>query len=277
MFVLASIPVAIMTLGPTSVSAQDEAVPPNATVFGVNVLVGALTAATRAALEHRDVSRAFTTGAVGGAVHFTGKYVASRRGTLSGWAGLVVAATGSSIVANAGGGAPALSELYVPVGSLRLRIGLPQFRLRVGVNLFESTMIAHAAGRAGVSTDWGRSLETGTLVVRTVHREIVDGGETVEGVTAGPAIYLGPRAQIGKETWKHETVHVHQNWFMAETWDRPLELAVRRRIPLARRIPPWIEIGLIAPGISALNEQWWGDRAGVRNLMEREAQSLERK
>lgn len=51
LFALVAIPVAILTSGPRPVFAQGEAAPPpNATVFGVNVLVGALTAATRAVL-----------------------------------------------------------------------------------------------------------------------------------------------------------------------------------------------------------------------------------
>ncbi len=43
--------------------------------FGVNLLLGGVTAATRAWIEGHDPVRAFAIGAVGGAVHFAAKLV----------------------------------------------------------------------------------------------------------------------------------------------------------------------------------------------------------
>ena len=261
----------------STLGAQDPPRTSGFQAFEANVLIGGSTAAAVALLHGRNPARAFFVGAIGGALHYGGKYVASRRGTLAGWGGLALASTGTSIVTNAGEGAPVLGEVFIPAGSLRLRVTLAQPRARLSVNAYESAVLLRNVTRDGMRVDWGRSAATGTLVFNTVNREIVDDGQTVEGITVAPAIVLGPRAQQNTETWKHETVHLHQVWFLQEAVGRPLESALRGRVPGARFIPSWLDIGFVSPVLQTLAHQWWGKYDGVPGYMESEAELLERR
>jgi hypothetical protein len=242
----------------------------------MNALIGGLTAATRAALEHRDPAHAFAIGAFGGVMNYGGKYVASRRGALAGWAGLAIASTGTSIVANAGAGLAPIAELYLPIGSVRLRYTPLTNQFRLGVNAWESAVIAHAFAHAGVHPDWRRSAATGTLVFNAPHNLILIDNDTVGGVTMASAMVLGVGAQSPEtRTWKHETTHVLQHWFVDETWGRPVEDALRRSIPLLRRLPRWLELGLVTPAVETGSDVLFGRDRGLSNLIQAEAELLE--
>jgi len=109
-----------------SVAQEVEPPPPGRTVsttavFGTNVVLGGLTAATRALLTRHDPVRAFALGALGGAVHFSGKLVGPRWGLPGGVTGLALSSTGSATISNARRGAGLLDELYLPAGPVRVR------------------------------------------------------------------------------------------------------------------------------------------------------------
>ena len=259
--------------------ASGQRVPPtnNAAAIGANVLIGGLTAAGRALIEHRDPARAFAIGALGGGVHFAGKYVASRRGYASGWVGTGIAATGTSILTNAGAGAGALSELHMPIAALRIRYRPSTKRVAVGVNAYEAAVYARYLGRRELAVDWNSSAATGTLVLTAVNRRIVLGdGLEPSGVAAGSLIIVGDRLIDPVTTLKHEFVHVQQMWFMQEAWNRPLEHALRKRSRLTRWIPSWLDLGFLPFTVQNLNHMWFGRYRGISNLQESEAELLER-
>jgi len=270
---------ALLALAASPLRGQYPQEPPmisHFSAFTANALIGGATAATTALLRHHNPAKAFAIGALGGGVHYAGKYVASRHGTLSGWTGLAIAATGTSMVTNAGAAMAPLSELAFPVASLRLRVTPAQRRVRLGVNLYESFEIVRQGTREHLQVDWGRSVQSGALVMNAVGRHIVLDGEAVGGVQMGSVAVIGPFAGSTVSIWKHETTHVHQSWFMQDAWGVPIETAVRRRMPVVRRVPEWLELGVVAIGIDAWSQQLWGEHSGVFNLMQREAELLER-
>ncbi|HJQ21672.1 MAG TPA: hypothetical protein VJ867_15090 [Gemmatimonadaceae bacterium] len=260
--------------------AQVVNVPQTSAVIGVNVLIGGLTATTWALIRHRDPARAFAFGALGGATHFAGKYVASRRGTLSGWSGLLLSATGSSMVTNAGAGVAPLEDISIPIASLRVHLRPAAHGARVSVNAYETVMILHYATRQDLDIDWPRTLQTGTLVAHTDDDIVLDGDQAIDGVTYGPAIVV---ERVGREVpanvWKHEGTHVLQNYFEQDAWGIPIEDAVRKHLPMPmlRRIPDWIDIGIATYFIRAANIVLLGRYHGLDNLVEGEAYFMERR
>src|SRR5207302_406873 len=103
--------------------------------FTFNVLIGGTIAAFRAHIAGRSAWSAFKTGALGGGIHFLGKEIGVGRWAPSGVLGTVVAATGTSIVANASEGRGALSEVSVPVSAVRLRF-TPGAQSKVHTSLY---------------------------------------------------------------------------------------------------------------------------------------------
>jgi hypothetical protein len=215
-----------------------------------NMLVGGVTAAARASLKKRNPIRAFAVGAVGGAVHVAGKALSAEQGTTYGLAGLALGALGTSIVVNGGRGKAPLSELYLPVGPLRLRLstGTAPSRLRVGVDAYEAFIAARQFTREGVAIDWSRTTASGALVFVTRNRYItVDKGDTVGGIAIGSSIVLDGYQRDPESIMAHEIVHTHQHWFGQEAIARPLETYLRQRLPGARLLPSWLELGVLPP------------------------------
>jgi hypothetical protein len=241
--------------------------------FGVNVLLGGLTAATRALIEGHDPARAFAIGAIGGAVHFGAKLI----GPGASVAGMAVGATGTAIVANAGRGVSPLDELYLPVGPLRLRVtprASPKFR--VAVNAADAVTLTWNLARPGLVVDWGRTASNGTFVFLTENRRIRFVDREVSGVAAGSTIILSAFATQPGRTMRHEVAHVHQHFFLDEAWGRPVEEYLRRRVSPARRLPRWLELGIVPPALGMLEQGVFGRDGPMSRLKESEAEMLER-
>jgi hypothetical protein len=239
--------------------------------FGVNVLVGGLTAAARALIERHDPARAFAIGAIGGAVHFGAKLI----GPGTGLAGIAVGATGNAIVANAGRGVSPLEELYVPVGPLRLRVTPRASRkFRVGINAYETVVLAHNLGRSGLVMDWGRTASSGAFVLRADNRHILHGDREVGGLAMGSLIVLSGFTSDPSRTAHHELIHVHQHLFLDEAVSRPIEEYLRRRVPGARWVPRWLELGIVTPALGTLEYAIFGRDGPVTRLVESEAEMV---
>jgi hypothetical protein len=266
--------------GPTALGAQTHhEVPPShrhgaARIVGGNMLVGGVTAAARATLENKNPFRAFAIGALGGAVHVGGKALSAKQGATAGLAGLTLGAVGTSIVANAGRGDPVLSELFLAVGPLRVRVSTRSTRrVRIGLNLYEVAIAGRQFAREGIEIEWSRTLASGTFVFVTRDRYIrVAGGDTVSGIAVGPAIVIDGYRGAMSATLAHELTHAHQYWFGQEAIVLPLEEYLRTRIPGVRHTPSWIELGVLVPALWATENAIFGRRAGPANrLIESEA------
>jgi hypothetical protein len=239
--------------------------------FGVNVLAGGLTAAARALIERHDPARAFAIGAIGGAVHFGAKLM----GPGTSLAGIAVGATGTAIVVNAGRGVSPLDELYVPVGPLRLRVTprAPR-KIRVAVNAYEAVVLAHNLARSGLVMDWGSTGSSGTFVLRTDNRHIWADDRELGGVAIGSLIVMSAFASDPPRTAHHELVHVHQYSFVDEAVGRPIEEYLRRRVPGARWLPRWLELGIVTPALGTLEYAIFGRNGPVIRLGESEAEMV---
>ncbi len=238
--------------------------------FGVNVLLGGVTAAARALIERHDPVRAFAIGAFGGAVHFGAKLMGPRTSL----AGVAVGATGTAIVVNAGRGVSPLDELYVPVGPLRVRITprAPR-KLQVGVNAYNVAVLARNLARPGLVMDWGRTGSSGTFVLRTEDRRIWDDDREYAGVAVGSLIVLS-EFSANRQVTHHELIHVHQYLYVDEAIGRPVEQYLRRRVPGARWLPRWIELGIVTPALGALDQGIFGRGGLAIRLGESEAEMV---
>lgn len=271
---LAKLLISVGTILPLVLRAQEGPVehPSVGTVavFGGNVLLGGLTAATRALLERKDPARAFAIGAAGGAVHFAGTYIGAGRSIPSSWAGLVLASAGTSIVSNAGRGAGPLDDMYLPLGPFRVRYAPYQRKFRLAINAYESADLASALTHRGLRVDWGRTASSGTFVLIAPRKLITIGvGDTAYGVAIGSTVVLSIYGQT-RETLRHELVHVQQHAFIQEAWGRPTEEPLRARSRYARWLPSWLEVGVVAPLIGVADERAFG-REGLVKLMQSEA------
>lgn len=239
--------------------------------FGCNVLLGGITAATRALIERHDPLRAFAIGALGGAVHFGGKLM----GPKTSLAGIAVGATGTAIVVNAGRGVSPLDELYLPVGPLRVRVTpRAERKVRVAFNAYNAVVLAGNMARDGLVMDWGRTGATGTFVMRTDNQRIFRNGRELGGVAVGSLIVLSDFAASNPDLSHHEVIHVHQYLFLDEAIGRPIEEYLRRRVPLARWIPRWLELGVVPVAFAALDQAIFGADSPLYRLIESEAEQV---
>ena len=262
--------------------ARAQYVPPNkraatpAELIGGNMLIGGLTAATRALLTGKDPLRAFAVGSAGGAVVLAGKYLAVEPGT--GLIGLALSGTGTSIVSNAGRGVGAFDEVTLALPALRLRVSprAARDKVRLSVNAYEAVLVAQYVFRADLNLDWTHTLATGGLVFNADYKHVEFQDTKVDGAAIGPVAIVSAFARDPEETARHEVVHVYQAWFEQEAWGRPIESAIRARIPFADRIPRWLDLGLGAPVLSSVEHALVG-RRGTTLLGEAEAESLARR
>lgn len=265
---------AALTWHSTAAAAQEPPPAVGATAaFGCNVLLGGLTAAARALIEGHDPARAFALGAVGGAVHFGAKLI----GPGTSLAGVVLGATGTSIVMNAGRGVSPLDELYAPVGPLRVRVTPRASRkFRVAFHAYDAAVLARNLTRPGLVMDWGRTASSGTFVLRTDNRRILwDGEREAHGVAVGSLIVMSAFSDDPARTARHELVHVHQYWFVDEAFGRPVEEYMRRVVPLARRLPRWLELGIGPLALGLLERSIFGREGPAFRLREAEADMLD--
>ncbi|MEX2153493.1 MAG: hypothetical protein WD825_09150 [Gemmatimonadaceae bacterium] len=144
------------------------------------------------------------------------------------------------------------------------------------MNAFESGVLLHTLVRDGVQIDWRRTASSGAFVFLTEEKRIILDRDEVGGVASAPVIVIGAFSGDQSGTMRHETIHVLQQWFVQEAWGRPIEEFVRSKIPGARQIPDWLEVGVVAPSAIEI-ERWLTRGTGARRLQEAEAELFERR
>jgi hypothetical protein len=249
-----------------------------AEVAAGNAIAGALTAALRALRSGKPVPQAAVLGALGGSMHFSGKLMASRGGSLAEIGAIGVGALASSIVANAGRGVAPFSELFLPIGPLRIRARLDSTRsVSFSLNAYEAIVLATYASHRDLRYDHSLTIASGAPVFVTRRLPIVNGVDT-DGVTSGAAIVMSEFARDPELTLRHELVHVHQQRFIAETWSRPIEGALRSSVPMLRWIPSWIDLGFFGPSLVSAERAAFGRMRGpYARLLESEADWFDRR
>lgn len=246
----------------------------NATLIGINALIGGTTAAVHAWVAGKDVSKAFSVGTLGGLVHLGGKALMARTSTPI--LGLPVSAVGVSMVANAGAGHGAFDEIGVPLGFMTLRVRPHRGRkVAATINLVDAFAVASVAMRAEVDFDTRQSLRLGAFVFRSPRHLMRLDGDTISGLAAGPVIVLSELHRDRAGLTRHEMTHVYQYWFEQGAVGQPVERAVRRHVGPLRRLPSWLELGLVAPGLEMGDHALFG-RQGLHALTQDEATIFER-
>jgi hypothetical protein len=184
------------------------------------------------------------------------------------------------MVSNAARGVSPFEELSIPVASARLRVSGTRGaarKFKVVVNGFESAVLLRMLVSDDFRIDWERTTSSGAFVLVTRNARIIDGdaGE-VGGFAAAPVVVISVFAPDPTRTMRHEVVHVQQQRFMHDAWGRPIEGFLLSKIPGARHMPSWLELGLVAPGLIMIDD-WLIRRNGLVSVLQAEAERLERR
>lgn len=270
---------------PSAAAAQVEArtgrIAPNEAGLALagNMLVGAVTAAAGALFNGGDLPRALRVGAFGGAIHFVGKVLGSAHGGPSGLLGGAVADLGSSVVANAGRARSAFDSISFALGPGRLRLAPGSGRMpRLTLNLYEAVILGYVVSRREYRLNWSHSVSHGTLVFETREPWLLEHeGIAANGATVGSVVVVSRAAPNMRLTLDHERTHAYQERFLQESWGRPLEQKMRVTVPQLRRLPSWLELGIVLPSMLFIERKAFGPGRGpLVRLMEWEAERFER-
>jgi hypothetical protein len=213
-------------------------------VLGLNLAMGAATAAVVAVVRRRPVAKAAAIGALGGSVTYMGKRLAAQKFDGAGLLGRQVGAVGASITRDAVEGHAPFRRAVLPLGVVRLHLDAnAEDRVRVRADL-ASIVASLAALAQGGELDVNRSLSSGTPVLN-VSRD----SNQWNGIHLAGVIWL--RDDLGhlnaRQTVSHEMVHVVQHDASFIAWAEPLERATFGRIPGFRFAHRWTDFGLQVP------------------------------
>ena len=224
------------------------------TSFGVNSLLGGVTAGLMQEARGGSFADGFTRGALGGALIFGGKRIAVERFAGAGLVGREVAAVGSSIVRNAADARPSLERLVLPLGPVRLYVQRDSAGVRVSPRLDLVTALAtgYAVAVAELEWDAADSWSSGAPVFRVEDRLIRSRGDEqgpreigAAGITRAGAIYLSDIPGLDyAEDFAHERVHVIQYDQFFWTWTSPAEEWLLERVPGGRRLGRYLDLNL---------------------------------
>jgi hypothetical protein len=215
----------------------------------INAALGGLTAGGLRVLRGGSLRQGLESGlagAAGGALVYAGKRVAVQRWDGAGLVGREVAAVGSSVVWNASAGRGMVDRLVLPIGPVRLYLGLDEgFRVTPKLDLSSTVAIAVASLNGGI--DWGRSVSAGAPVF---HRtEPYAQAEVLGQQAAGVITYRHPpgRSEPGEsslEILAHEQVHVIQRDQAFLFWSGPAEEVLLGSTPAGRALRLHLDVGL---------------------------------
>lgn len=245
--------------------------------FGGNVLVGGLTAGVARSRDDGSFWEGFVRGAVGGAGTFAGKWVAGETFTGAGALGRAVAAGGASVSRNAADGRPILGRLILPVGPLRLRLGLAERDLGVSVDAFATGALLHARFSArGGSFDLSRSLDSGVPVFLASdwtpsygwHGRHLGGAVILRGDEWG----WEALPDFMERVVAHERIHVLQYDQANILWGEGADTWVLDALGVPERVSRWIDLSLPAVAYTVLH----AFSPGIQRPLEFEADLLAR-
>jgi hypothetical protein len=217
----AQAPAAAPTVVERPSSAQRTLSAPVAYV-GLNVWVGAASAAVRAQRRGGSVWRAALAGAAGGAAMALGQRVVGAGPSGLRMAGVQLTALGANVARNAGDGVPILSDLTLPLYPLyvRVRAGTPH-PVSVRLSAVAAVGVVAAVARPGAARlDPGESLRMGGPVFRSPASSLDGAGDgaCVEHACTmglhlnGVVMYADGLGAAGqrRSTLRHEAVHLTQ-------------------------------------------------------------------
>lgn len=228
-------------------------------VLGANALLGGVSAGVMQRLHGGSFSDGFVRGLLGGAVIYGGKRVAVERFGGAGLAGREIAAVGASMIRNVGEGRGMLEQIVLPVGPFRVYLQSSGPRVRVRADAYAVGWLLYGIHESELRFDAGMSLSAGTPVFASDNRLILTGSDSAHagGLARPGMIMVADIPAFGREnarrTFEHERVHVIQMDQIFLTMTDPVEDYVLLRIPILRRIEPFIDINLSAELLDLLS------------------------
>lgn len=269
----AAIGLAMLLSGAAPVRAQLQ--PESGTDFSIlsaNALVGAVSAGVTAWLRGEDFSDAFVWGAVGGTGSYLGKRIASERFDGAGFLGREVAAVGHSVIENVGRGGAPLSQLWFPVGPVRVRPAVFGSGWSTQVDVATMSRLVYSLAQPELDFDWGKTLQQGAPVFVATGNAILTGGEAVRGVAGGGVIWLsGTPGSESEKIIVHEMTHIIQTDFAAAVVSYPVEGWLRGRYTPQWAQQDWVQLGAVHWGVFGLVDAFSSGDGFVRDLIESEA------
>ena len=248
-------------------------------LVSANAMIGALGAAVSAWARGEDVSRAFLLGAAGGSVGYAGKVTATARFTGAPIAGRQLAAIGHSIVGNAAEGRGALSEVWLPVSPVRVRLPFAEAGWAVQLDLMDLTTLLYGVFTSELDFDADLALRYGTPVFVATDRAIRLGNNDYVGgfAISGTIVLSGAvrTTESRRSLLAHEMVHIIQNDFAKVAISYPVERWAVRLLA-----PEWDGDGPVQAGVfAAVADLGLGglrNEGLIRDLVEGEASVLVR-
>jgi len=225
-------------------------------VVGGNVLLGALTAGLWQELGGGSFKDGFTRGALGGAVIYAGKRIASGRFPVAGLLGREVAAVGHSVVRNAGEGRGTLDRVALPLGFLPAQVQLGSWGkdARVRVDVLALWNLGYGLIEPKLELDWSRSLTWGAAVFTSRGYDFVVDDARASAMAAVGTIYLNGDlvAFPGFErVGAHERVHVLQGDAII-SWGDAADDWLEAQVPPLQWVSRYVTPRLFSLGFFAL-------------------------
>lgn len=216
--------------------------------LAINALLGGLVGGVARLHHDGNFGAGFTRGIAGGTVIYAGKRVAAERWSGAGFLGREISAVGSSMIANAGEGAPVLSKATLPLGPLLVQVGErtgSESRVRLYVPGVAAMGYAWATG---MRLDARESLSSGAPVF---HRPagLESGGVHVAGITlyeTTPAQWQDGSGRF-EEMTAHERVHVLQHDFAVQVLGRPLQRRLLSAVAGGAKLDRYLDFGFQYP------------------------------
>ena len=227
------------------------------TVASSNVLLGAITAGITQELKGGSFRDGFMRGALGGAAVYAGKVIAAERFYGAGLLGRQVAATGSSIIRNAGDGVGSFDRIVLPVGVARIywdRGATKNISAKIDGLALGWTI--YGIVEPELDFDAGKSLSFGAPTFHTKGSIIDFGDNPAGGVVKTGVVFLSDVRPWGQDFLKqvqaHERIHVLQMDRIFLTLNDPYDDRLLRALPAGSVLNRWIDINLSTEFIQLL-------------------------
>lgn len=250
-------------------------------LLSLNALIGGLSAGLVRLARSDPVDEAFTDGflrgAVGGAVSYAGKRVATERFDGAGFLGRQIAAIGASTTANAADDIAPFDRLLLPLGPLPARLLIANsesgLSIRPLIDLISAAGVVYGLAASRYSIDWRSSFSGGVTIFREADplldgsgvlgvgiasygassdRQEENSASLISGAIAvGGTIFTRYRNNLDDTVFAHERVHVLQFDFLSATLGDRMDTWVLTNLPSVDRV---LKINLIPVALGTINQ-----------------------
>lgn len=214
-----------------------------------NAAVTGSVAGIAAVIRGEDFWTAARSGAIGGAVLYSGKRVASLDGSGFRWLGRAVGSTGIAFARNGAEGLHMGERFLFPLGPVTLYVRPSHIdKVHWSVDLEDIATLTYGAVHPDFHFDWAESLKSGFAVFNATPGYLIEKTRGYTGAVSGSVVFIDRRAPGPRQrVLDHEYVHLLQNAAFDELVSDPVEGWTLGEV-FGTSIP-WMEhVTLSAPG-----------------------------